>query len=107
MKHLCQIASFAAQMPGTTASGLAYPSTPQLSGKASEVALQSAQYKIELTRANLASSRDAFYNVSQQRQKQQSEITKTLLEMTQLDLANLSVKGQSSLEASLCSWFSI
>ena len=106
IQHLCQIAAFAAQVPGTTASGLANPSTPQLSGKASEVAIKSAQYRIELTRANLASSRDSFYNVSQLRQQQQSEITKTILEMTQLDLANISVRGQSSLEAPSCSWFS-
>ncbi|THH18816.1 hypothetical protein EW146_g2223 [Bondarzewia mesenterica] len=91
-ERISQIASFAAQMSGTTATGLAYPKTPKISGKASEVAIQAAQHRIELMRTSLTSSRDAFYNVSQQRQQQQSEITNTILELSRLNLANVSVR---------------
>ncbi len=94
---LCQMAAYMNQMAGTTATGLVNPPTPEAKGKAAEIAVAAVQYKIEMTRANLAASRDAYMQVSQERQRQQSEITQTIVEMTRVDLENVTIKGMTSL----------
>ena len=81
------------QMAGTTANGLINAPTPEAKGKAAEIAVAAAQYKINVTRANLTASRDAYMQVSQERQRQQSEITRTIIEMTRVDLENVTLKG--------------
>lgn len=90
---LCQSAAYMNQMPGTTANGLVNSPTPEAKGKAAEIAVAAAQYKIDVTRANLTASRDAYMQVSQERQRQQSEITRTIVEMTRVDLENVTLKG--------------
>jgi hypothetical protein len=80
-------------MAGTTANGLVNSPTPEAKGKAAEIAVAAAQYKINVTRANLSASRDAYTQVSQERQRQQSEITRTIVEMTRVDLENVTLKG--------------
>lgn len=81
------------QMAGTTANGLSGSPTPEAKGKAAEIAVAAAQFKIDVTRANLSASRDAYMQVSQERQRQQSEITRTIVEMTRVDLENVTLKG--------------
>lgn len=90
---LCQSAAYVTQMAGTTANGLVNSPTPEAKGKAAEIAVAAAQYKIDVTRANLSASRDAYMQVSQERQRQQSEITQTIVEMTRVDLENVTLKG--------------
>jgi hypothetical protein len=90
---LCQSAAYMNQMAGTTANGLTNAPTPEAKGKAAEIAVAAAQYKINVTRANLTASRDAYMQVSQERQRQQSEITRTIVEMTRVDLENVTLKG--------------
>lgn len=89
---LCQTAAYMNQMAGTTANGLVNPPTPEAKGKAAEIAVAAAQYKIDVTRTNLTASRDAYMQVSQERQRQQSEITRTIVEMTRVDLENVTLK---------------
>lgn len=89
---LCQSAAYVTQMAGTTANGLVNSPTPEAKGKAAEIAVAAAQYKINVTRANLSASRDAYTQVSQERQRQQSEITRTIVEMTRVDLENVTLK---------------
>jgi len=89
---LCQSAAYMNQMAGTTANGLVNSPTPEAKGKAAEIAVAAAQYKINVTRANLTASRDAYMQVSQERQRQQSEITRTIVEMTRVDLENVTLK---------------
>jgi len=89
---LCQSAAYVTQMAGTTANGLVNSPTPEAKGKAAEIAVAAAQYKIDVTRANLSASRDAYMQVSQERQRQQSEITQTIVEMTRVDLENVTLK---------------
>jgi len=93
---LCQSAAYMNQMAGTTANGLVNPPTPEAKGKAAEIAVAAAQHKIDVTRANLTASRDAYMHVSQERQHQQSEITRTIIEMTRVDLENVTLKGMRS-----------
>ncbi|KAH9159276.1 hypothetical protein EDB89DRAFT_2051398 [Lactarius sanguifluus] len=76
------------QMAGTTANGLVNPPTPEAKGKSAEIAVAAAQYKIDVTRSNLTASRDAYMQVSRERQHQHSEITRTIVEMTRVDLEN-------------------
>jgi len=83
---LCQMAAYMNQMEGTIANELVNPPTV-------EIAVAAAQYKIDMTRANLTASRDAYMQVSQERQHQQSEITRTILETTHADLENVTLKG--------------
>ena len=90
---LCQSAAYMTQMAGTTANGLSGSPTPEAKGKAAEIAVAAAQFKIDVTRANLSASRDAYMQVSQERQRQQSEITRTIVEMTRVDLENVTLKG--------------
>ena len=90
---LCQSAAYMNQIAGTTSNGLVNPPTPEAKGKAGEIAVAAAQYKIEVTRTNLTASRDAYMQVSQERQRQQSEITQTILQMTRVDLENVTLKG--------------
>ncbi|KAI9454487.1 hypothetical protein BJY52DRAFT_1391432 [Lactarius psammicola] len=90
---LCQSAAYMNQMAGTTANGFVHPPTPEAKGKAAEIAVAAAQHKIDVTRANLTASRDAYMHVSQERQHQQSEITRTIVEMTRVDLENVTLKG--------------
>ena len=90
---LCQSAAYMTQMAGTTPNGLSNSPTPEAKGKAAEIAVAAAQFKINATRANLSASRDAYMQVSQERQRQQSEITRTIVEMTRVDLENVTLKG--------------
>ncbi|KAI9435041.1 hypothetical protein H4582DRAFT_2079955 [Lactarius indigo] len=71
---LCQSAAYMNQMAGTTANGFVSPPTPEAKGKAAEIAVAAAQYKIDVTRSNLTASRDAYMQVSQERQHQQKMI---------------------------------
>ncbi|KAH9168354.1 hypothetical protein EDB89DRAFT_1992049 [Lactarius sanguifluus] len=89
---LCQSAAYMNQMAGTTANGLVNPPTPEAKGKSAEIAVAAAQYKIDVTRSNLTASRDAYMQVSRERQHQQSEITKSIVEMTRVDLENVTLK---------------
>jgi ribosome recycling factor len=93
---LCQSAAYMNQMAGTTANGLANPPTPEAKGKAAEIAVAAAQYKINVTRTNLTASRDAYMQVSQERRHQQSQITRTIAEMTRVDLENVRLTGMRS-----------
>jgi len=88
---LCQTAAYMNQMAGTTANGPVNPPTL-------EIAVAAAQYKVDMTRANLTASRDAYMQVSEERHRQQSEITQTILEMTDVDLENVTLKGISFFE---------
>ncbi|KAI0259446.1 hypothetical protein BC834DRAFT_630515 [Gloeopeniophorella convolvens] len=89
---LCQSAAYMSQMAGTTANGFVNPPTPEAKGKAAEIAVAAAQHKIDVTRANLTASRDAYMHIAQERQRQQSEITRTIVEMTRVDLENATLR---------------
>ncbi|KAH8982080.1 hypothetical protein EDB92DRAFT_1952575 [Lactarius akahatsu] len=71
---LCQSAAYMNQMAGTTANGLVNPPTPEAKGKSAEIAVAAAQYKIDVTRSNLTASRDAYMQVSRERQHQQKMV---------------------------------
>jgi len=88
-------AAYMNQRADTNANGLAKPPTPEAKGKAAEIAITSAQYKIDMTRASLTASRDTYTQVNQERQRQQSEITRIIAEMAHVDLENVTLEGMA------------
>jgi hypothetical protein len=80
-------------MTGTTTSGLLHPPIPGVRVKVAEVAVTAAQHRINDTRVNLTASWDAYMEVSEDRQRQQSETT---VKMTRVGLEKVTLKGMLS-----------
>jgi hypothetical protein len=76
-------------MTGTTTSGLVHPPIPGVRVKVAEIAVAAAQHKINDTRVNQTASWDAYMEVSEDRQRQQSEVT---VKITRVGLENVTLK---------------
>ncbi|KAF7333132.1 hypothetical protein MVEN_02378700 [Mycena venus] len=78
------------QQPGTASTGPATSATPTTAASTDTVtlAVQNAQMKVNQTRAQLEASRESYQKATAELVDQQTKITQTITEMTQLSLTD-------------------
>ncbi|KAJ7359546.1 hypothetical protein DFH08DRAFT_412450 [Mycena albidolilacea] len=88
LQALSTSANLVLQQPGCASKGLAVPTTPtdSNSGAGPQAAIDNAMMKVDQSRAQLDAARSSYQKAAVRLAEQQQEITKTIVELTQVSL---------------------